>query len=65
MADTKAVVAEVALDEARGAVVAKERHQAGQTDAIDAAVDVISTQHALIMPTAVEKKRTLRWPIQR
>ena len=68
MANTEAVtteVAEVAPDEAWGAVVANERHQAGQTDAIDAVVYDISTQHARMMLTAMEKKRILRWLIQR
>ena len=68
VADTKAVeaeVAEAAPDEAWGGMVADERNQAGQTYAIDAAVARISTQHALMMLTAVEKKRIPRWPIQR
>ena len=68
LANTVAVAAEVAEaapDRAWGAVVGAERNQAEQTNAIDAAVDSISTQNALMMLTVVKKKRILRVPIPR
>lgn len=58
--DIEAVEAEVVLDKAQDVMVADDRHQAGRTDAIDAAVAGISAQHPLMMLTAMEKKRILR-----
>ena len=52
-----AEVAEAVLDEARGAAVAnRERNCAEQINAIDAAVDVTSTEIASMIQIAMEKK---------